>query len=212
MNPNDIRKRQVYIKGKPLENRLSAVKYQRRDANFVDTPSVENIEFDTFFDYEDELSGLKPSNEQIEVPHNDSMIMERDHHAKDNSVYTARPTVPDEVADEGIAMQRDSVAADSFVPTAQHGGDGHILHGEDVTPVIMRPVYKKTEEAPVSLDVSKETAAPKEHSSDKKRKYDDVVGFEFVRCEYVMKNKRQCKRQAPKNSTICSIHKKMLNN
>jgi len=213
MNPNDIRKRQIYVKGRPLENRLSVVKYQRRDANFVDTPSVENIEFDTFFDYEDELSGLKPSNEQIEVSSNDSMVMEESNdYTKGNGAYTARPATPDEVADAGISMQRDDAGANRFVPTAQHGGDGHILHGEDVTPVIMRPVYKKAEGAPVSLDISKEVAAPKEHSSDEKRKYDDVVGFEFVRCAYVMKSKRQCKRQAPKNSTICSIHKKMLNN
>jgi hypothetical protein len=213
MNPNDIRKRQVYVEGKSLGNRISAVKFHRRDANFVDTPPVENIEFDTFFDYEDGLSGLKPSNEQVDTSYNDSMVMqESNHYANGNGTCTASPAPLVEAANAAIAIQRDDMGVDNFAPTAQHGELGHILHGEDITPIIMRPVYKKAKEPPISPGSAEESVVSKEHFDAEKRKYDDVVGFEFVRCEHVMKSKRRCKRQAPKNSTICSIHKKMLNN
>jgi hypothetical protein len=41
-------------------------------------------------------------------------------------------------------------------------------------------------------------------------KYQDVRGFQFVQCEFIKNNGEQCKRQAPKGHTICSIHKKVL--
>lgn len=43
-----------------------------------------------------------------------------------------------------------------------------------------------------------------------KRAYDDVVGFKFVQCSYAKANGEQCRRQAPKGSDICSIHKRKL--
>jgi hypothetical protein len=43
-----------------------------------------------------------------------------------------------------------------------------------------------------------------------KRAYDDVVGFTFVQCSHVKEDGEQCRRQAPKGSNICSIHKRKL--
>jgi len=207
MNPNDIRKRQVYIKGEPLKDRLLDVKSHRRQSNFVDTPQVENIEFDTFFDYEDDLSGLKPSNEQADSSLSDNMIMVRDNNHNDVKVS---PNIPDsDLAANGVSMVKEIDSHNNFVPTAQHGELGRMPQGEVLTPVIMRPVYKK-ESSPSAVSTEKKELEEEKGASEK-RKYDDVVGFDFVRCEYIMKNERQCKRQAPKNSTICSIHKKMLN-
>ena len=40
--------------------------------------------------------------------------------------------------------------------------------------------------------------------------YMNVKGFDFVQCEYMKKDGHRCKRQAPKGSTICSIHKKVI--
>ena len=208
MNPNDVRKRQVYVKGTPLKDRVSDARGYRRDGNFVDTPQVENIEFDTFFDYEDDLSGLKPSNEQVVVESSDSMVMVPNNDYSDNKVYTAKPSNAEAVVSQGISMKKDDGASVDFVPTAQHGELGNMPHGEAITPVIMRPVYKK-ESSPSAVSTEKKELEEEKGASEK-RKYDDVVGFDFVRCEYIMKNEKQCKRQAPKNSTICSIHKKML--
>jgi len=210
MNPNDVRKRQVYVKGVPLKDRLSDAMGHRRDGNFVDTPQVENAGFDTFFDYEDDLAGIKPSNEQVEAECGDSMIMLRDNDYSGNKAYTAEPSTAEATIRQGVTMKKDDGVSSNFVPTAQHGELGKIPHGEVVTPVIMRPVYKKDKEN--GYDSAEKALLSTEKDKSGKRKYDDVVGFEFVRCEYIMKNERQCKRQAPKNSTICSIHKKMLNN
>ena len=208
MNPNDIRRRQVYVKGTPLKNRLSDIKSHRRDANFVDTPSADNEEFDTFFDYEDDLSGIKPSNEQLTSELSSDMVMTRDNDYSENRAYTAEPSTAEAVVSQGVTMQKDDDSLNNFVPTAQHGELGRIPQGEVITPVIMRPAYKKDSEQ--SDDSAEAGSLSEEEAASDKRKYDDVVGFKFVRCEHIMKNKRQCKRQAPKNSTICSTHKKML--
>lgn len=42
------------------------------------------------------------------------------------------------------------------------------------------------------------------------RRYDDVVGFEFVQCSFIMETGKQCRRQAPKGGDICSIHKRVI--
>lgn len=176
MNPEEIKKRQRFVEGEPLKDRLEEAKFNRRDSNFVESPKVENIEFDTFFDYENELSGITASNQQV-----------------DNSIALEQQSGP-------VVMR----AVDDM-PTATHGGIDRKLDAPVATPIIMRPVYKKDSEVQVSN-------AEAQTSGAKKKAYDDVVGFEFVRCEHTMKNGSRCRRQAPKNDTICSIHKKMLKN
>ena len=42
------------------------------------------------------------------------------------------------------------------------------------------------------------------------KSYTDVVGFDFIQCEFVKKDGDQCKRQAPKGHSICSTHKKYI--
>lgn len=41
-----------------------------------------------------------------------------------------------------------------------------------------------------------------------KAKYTEVNGFEFIQCSFVKSNGEQCKRQSPKESDICSVHRK----
>ena len=64
MHPDELRKRQKFVKSTPLKDRLVAEPLARRDNNFVQMEKVENSEFDTFFEYEDDLANLKPSGEQ----------------------------------------------------------------------------------------------------------------------------------------------------
>jgi hypothetical protein len=42
------------------------------------------------------------------------------------------------------------------------------------------------------------------------RTYKDVVGFDFIQCTFVKKDKNRCKRQAPKGQEICSTHRKYI--
>ncbi len=209
MNPNQIRKRQVYIKATPLKDRIESGAKPRREENFVQAEKEVNSEFDTFFDYEDDLAGMKASNEQVnlvsDMPDSDSMVMVSEHDFSGEAYATPN----DEPSP--MVMKR---ASDSQ-PTAQHGELGSIIHGETITPIIMRPEFKRDgPKDPSDIGPEKLDDTPKADGIDVKkdgRRYDDVVGFEFVRCEYIMKNEKRCRRQAPKNSTICSIHKKMLN-
>jgi hypothetical protein len=36
--------------------------------------------------------------------------------------------------------------------------------------------------------------------------------FEFIQCEFIKSDKNRCKRQAPKNSTLCASHRNYLKN
>ena len=39
-----------------------------------------------------------------------------------------------------------------------------------------------------------------------------ITPFKFIRCEFEKEDGNRCKRQAPKNSTLCSSHRKYLEN
>jgi hypothetical protein len=47
-------------------------------------------------------------------------------------------------------------------------------------------------------------------NSQENNTYTDVVGFEFVQCEFTKTDGNRCKRQAPKDSVICSTHKRYI--
>jgi hypothetical protein len=46
--------------------------------------------------------------------------------------------------------------------------------------------------------------------NNEKRTYKDVVGFEFVQCNFMKTDGNRCKRQAPSGQEICSVHKKYI--
>ena len=93
--------------------------------------------------------------------------------------------------------------------------------GEQYAEMISEDPYvvleDKEEVQPLEIGV-----APEEHSSvimednsildneAEKNTYRDVVGFEFIQCEYKKKDGNQCKRQAPTGQQICSVHKKYI--
>ena len=58
-----MQQRQKYIEATPLPKRLIDSSNRRRSKNFVKKESHDNEKFENFFDYEEELANLKPSNE-----------------------------------------------------------------------------------------------------------------------------------------------------
>lgn len=66
MNKNKLLERQKFVPGKPLPNRVSGSVFSRRTGNYVVMEDDSNEVLDkTFFDFEDELSGMKPAAEQF---------------------------------------------------------------------------------------------------------------------------------------------------
>jgi len=63
MNKSMLRKRLHYIEASPIPKRASHSIFSKRDVNHITEESHPNSEFNSFFDYEDDLSSIKPSNE-----------------------------------------------------------------------------------------------------------------------------------------------------
>lgn len=91
MNPNKLRNRATFIEGKPLKNRAQVKTMSRRDPGKISPEAISDPEdkFETFFDYEEELSGLKSSSEQFQqmVEDSPSMEMEEISLAHNNNEY-----------------------------------------------------------------------------------------------------------------------------
>jgi len=151
-----------YIKATPLQDRAQIKNFSRRDENYVVMNEEECVseKYDTFFDYEEELAGLKPSGEQ----------------------YV------------------DMINSEPFVVMEEEA--------EQPNPKVQSHITMEEEDlASISTELNASGI-----SNDKKvsNTYTDVVGFKFIQCDYVKKDGNRCKRQAPKNNTTCSTHRKYI--
>lgn len=87
MIPKKLSKRITFIEGKPLDDRGKITTFSRREPNNISpqTYITPQEEFESFFDYEEELSGLKPSSEQFANIFNDQENEEINEPLSDNN-------------------------------------------------------------------------------------------------------------------------------
>ena len=167
MNPNKLRNRMTFVKGKPLANRAQTKTMSRREMSKVSPETMSDPEdkFETFFEYEEELSGMKSSAEQFQAMIEDDTSMEMEE---------LDPSEPDE-------SQDDLDDTEEYEPS--------YLVMEDAEPII--------------LDEEDEVIPANKSGNNKS-------SFVFIQCEFIKNDGNRCKRQAPKGSTICSVHKKYI--
>lgn len=67
LTPGQLKLRLKFVEATDLEDRVSAINLSRRETNRSIAPEEDDHfdKFESFFDYEDELSGLKPAGEQF---------------------------------------------------------------------------------------------------------------------------------------------------
>jgi hypothetical protein len=156
MIPKRLQSRQKRIEATPLKDRAQAKTFSRREvglANAEEEPG--NEKFDTFFDYEDDLAGLKSSSEQY------------------SEMLNSEPYI----VLEDVEPEENENTERTFTPIIM----------EEIIPEIL-------------------AAAKNSYDNDKK----SALPFKFIQCEFTKKDGNRCKRQAPKNSALCSSHRKYL--
>lgn len=86
MTPEQLKKRQTFIKATDQKSRLAIKKFSRRDTNKIEDDREEhpNDVFDSFFDFEEDLSGLKPASEQIQNIPKRTVMQKNDNYTKKN--------------------------------------------------------------------------------------------------------------------------------
>ena len=67
MNSDKLLKRQRFVKATPLKDRAETRSSTRRSNNHVVMNTEKGSEFDNFFEFEEDLSEIKPSNAQAEA-------------------------------------------------------------------------------------------------------------------------------------------------
>lgn len=89
MTPKQLKSRQKFIKASPMKKISSMSKFSRREPNKIkENKEIHpNDVFDTFFDFEEDISSLKPSSEQFVMESNRENEKNIDENA-DNSDYT----------------------------------------------------------------------------------------------------------------------------
>ena len=86
MTPKQLKKRQVFVKATERKSRLAIKKFSRRDVNKIEDDREEhpNDVFDSFFDFEEDLSSLKPASEQIQNIPQKTVMNKNDSYTKKN--------------------------------------------------------------------------------------------------------------------------------
>ena len=86
-----LQSRLKFVTATPLKNRAQTSILSRRDKNHVvmDDEGSELEKYDTFFDYEEELAGLKPSREQfVETSETDPFIVLEEKEDEETKVFS----------------------------------------------------------------------------------------------------------------------------
>ena len=112
MTPNQLRSRLKLIEGTELKDRASLREFSRRGTNTSIAIEEDNYSdtFDTFFDYEEDLAGMKSASEQyIEMEQaSDPFIVMDDSEPMEEPVeasgFIEMESVPDVVAEKGSYM------------------------------------------------------------------------------------------------------------
>ncbi len=86
MTPKQLKERQVFVKATERKSRLAIKKFSRRDTNKIEDDREEhpNDVFDSFFDFEEDLSSLKPASEQIQNIPKRTVMQKNDSYTKKN--------------------------------------------------------------------------------------------------------------------------------
>tara|TARA_Y100000034_G_scaffold98649_1_gene120948 strand:- start:387 stop:896 length:510 start_codon:yes stop_codon:yes gene_type:complete len=109
MNSDKLQSRLKYINATSLQDRAKTSVFSRRGENYIepDEEEEEAKKFETFFDYEEELSGLKPAAEQYtemtEEESNDPYIILEDKDPKLFNDYN--PIELEEAGDEAVTLE-----------------------------------------------------------------------------------------------------------
>jgi len=70
------------------------------------------------------------------------------------------------------------------------------------------PIPESAEVSTSPIEMEEANSAIVMNNNDNKVK--NFSSFNFIQCEFIKADKNRCKRQAPKDSTLCSSHRKYL--
>ena len=70
------------------------------------------------------------------------------------------------------------------------------------------PIPESAEASTSPIEMEEANSAIVMNNNDNKVK--NFSSFNFIQCEFIKADKNRCKRQAPKDSTLCSSHRKYL--
>ena len=182
MTNEELKKRLVVIRGIPLEKKVSSKEVTRRDLNHVEVQESEDM-FDSFFEFEEDLSQIESARVQMEKLEKQKLIEEK--LSTDIPIIEDKEIVPEE---------------ESFLMLELPEEEDEPLGSEDSFLVFPEETEEKAQEEEVSEDKAGPETEVKEEGSMPS----------FKQCAFVKTDDERCKRQAPKKSDYCSAHRKML--
>lgn len=210
MTKDELIKRLVKIDGRPISYKAPPRDPVRRDFNEVINTSDDGVDnFDSFFDFEKDISELEAARNQIEkiekimtanhtetIPEEKSFIfLDEDPSAKSGSEDSC--FIFEEESDTTINNDNVEVPQEALKPTTE--ADLEVVNRstevieENNTEVIEK---NNTEENSLEKNIMENIS--------------EEIKVNFKVCKYIKNDGENCKRQAPKDSEYCSSHRKVL--
>jgi len=201
MISKNLKKRLKSIEGRPLQDRASVSTFSRRDPNTIaeDSDESHSDTFESFFEYEEELSGMKSASEQYRESLPDEPFVtleERESFSEEN---------------HGLIETEWRAENPAFAEMEEASENPAFIEMEEASDESIFIEMEEASDDACQVPAAKVAAAIEAHSSPViKKTYKDVVGFDFVQCDFIKNDGNRCKRQAPKGNTICSTHRRYI--
>jgi hypothetical protein len=196
MTKDELYKRLIKIEATPLKVKVEGRDNLRRELNQTEIkPEYELNEFDSFFEFEKDIGELESARVQLEKL------------GQLNNVSITKDIVEDSflMIDEDPLLESKSGHEDSFF-IFQESEDNNEHDNENKN-------HHQPEELPVADSINSTTI--KEEDSNQINKPEEEIfviekDLSFKNCMFIKSDGICCKRQAPKDSDYCSVHRKVL--
>lgn len=197
MTRDELIKRLVKVDASPQRNVSTGRDSVRRDMNAVEISSVDDSEFDNFFDFEKDIGEIESARSQLEKISNLEPIKEILEPV--NSFVTIEEDLEAKSGDPESFFIFEESSEDIQTTTTSHIKEEYIEIKDN----------ENIENSTLEVEVLEILENQDEETVKSDAELDNISVAEFKFCKYVRES-GPCKRQAPKYNDYCSAHRKLL--
>jgi len=185
MNNNKLRKRLHYISASAERKRTALFSFSKRGSNFVKDDDHPNDSFIDFFDYEDDLSSMTPSNELFVE---DRVESDLEFFEEKDPVFFFEEEIGKTTQTQGVVLE-EKESSDSFLIMEP-------IDGADIS-------FEKEEDSVRSRNILFENNADNGDVSE------SFIEISDNYCIYHLNSGNRCEHDKESGSLFCKIHQQI---
>jgi hypothetical protein len=188
----ELQKRLKFIAATPIKESVGARDNLRRGTGKVEVTTDASVsEFDSFFDFEEDIADLESARQQVERV--EAARLKKENNQKILELNSKSEEEESSEDQSFLMLEEDDVQEETTT-------SGFLVFEEESAEEVVESKESESKEDETIVTVERADGS----------NYTKVKGFDFKYCKYIKSNDEQCKRQAPKAGDYCGTHRKLL--